>query len=122
MDAKQLLGINLRKQRKLNHLTQEQLSEKLGITTKHLGVIERGEAFCSADFLFNPDINLYSFLAAETLDFHLLILKILMFRRNSDITVIHFFTSLESFHKNRREREWGETGYGKRCGGWSEEG
>ena len=51
MDAKTLLGTNLRKQRKLNHLTQEELSEKLGITTKHLGVIERGEAFCSADFL-----------------------------------------------------------------------
>lgn len=51
MDAKKLLGTNLRKQRKLNHLTQEELSEQLGITTKHLGVIERGEAFCSADLL-----------------------------------------------------------------------
>lgn len=51
MDAKKLLGSNLRRQRKLKQLTQEELSEQLGITTKHLGVIERGEAFCSADLL-----------------------------------------------------------------------
>ena len=44
----ELLGKNVQKLRKLRGLTQEQLSEKLDITQKHLSVIENGNQFASA--------------------------------------------------------------------------
>lgn len=51
MNSKEIFGHNLRHYRKLNNLTQEQLSEKLGITALHLGRIENGKSFVTADLL-----------------------------------------------------------------------
>ena len=50
-NVKVILGANIRCYRKKKHLTQEQLAEKLGITTKHLSTIETGTNFVSADLL-----------------------------------------------------------------------
>ena len=44
----QLFGGNVRKYRKQAGLTQEQLSERLDITQKHLSIIETGPQFASA--------------------------------------------------------------------------
>lgn len=51
MNVKETFGRNLREARKNRKLTQEQLAEQLSITPQHLGSIERGEAFVSADLL-----------------------------------------------------------------------
>ena len=47
----QLFGRNVRKYRKIARLTQEQLSEKLGITQKHLSIVETGTQFASAGLI-----------------------------------------------------------------------
>lgn len=47
----QLFGQNLRRHRKQAGLTQEQLSEKLGISQKHLSIIENGAQFASASLI-----------------------------------------------------------------------
>lgn len=46
-----LFGRNVRKFRKERKLTQEQLSEKLGISQKHLSIIETGAQFASASLI-----------------------------------------------------------------------
>ena len=46
------LGLRIRKARKQKDLTQEQLSEKSGISTAFLGHIERGTRKLSVDTLF----------------------------------------------------------------------
>jgi transcriptional regulator with XRE-family HTH domain len=48
---KSIFGTNLKYYRKQKHLSQEQLSEKLNISPKHLGTIERGITFISANLL-----------------------------------------------------------------------
>jgi len=50
-DVKTILGANIKYYRKKQCLTQEQLAEDLGITTKHLSTIETGAHFVSADLL-----------------------------------------------------------------------
>lgn len=47
----QLFGQNLRRYRKQAGLTQEQLSERLGISQKHLSIIENGAQFASASLI-----------------------------------------------------------------------
>lgn len=47
----QLFGQNVRRYRKQAGLTQEQLSEKLGISQKHLSIIENGAQFASASLI-----------------------------------------------------------------------
>ena len=47
----QMFGQNVRKYRKARNLTQEQLSEKLGISQKHLSIIETGTQFASASLI-----------------------------------------------------------------------
>ena len=47
----QLFGRNVQKYRKIKNLTQEQLSEKLGISQKHLSIIETGTQFASASLI-----------------------------------------------------------------------
>ena len=42
MELKKELGLNVKKYRRLNNLTQEQLAEKGGIDNKHLSKIENG--------------------------------------------------------------------------------
>jgi transcriptional regulator with XRE-family HTH domain len=51
MDVKSVFGENLKFYRKAKHLSQEQLSEKVDISVKHLSSIERGLTFVSADLL-----------------------------------------------------------------------
>ena len=51
MKIKSLFGENLKFYRKTKKLSQEQLSEKLKISVKHLSSIERGLTFVSADLL-----------------------------------------------------------------------
>jgi transcriptional regulator with XRE-family HTH domain len=51
MDIKATFGENLKFYRKEKHLSQEQLSEKVDISVKHLSSIERGLNFVSADLL-----------------------------------------------------------------------
>ena len=51
VDYKIGMGKRLRKQRKLLHLTQEQLAEKLNVSVKHYGGVERGSAGLSIENL-----------------------------------------------------------------------
>jgi transcriptional regulator with XRE-family HTH domain len=51
MDIKRLFGLNLKRYRKEGRLSQEELSEKVDISVKHLSKIERGLTFVSADLL-----------------------------------------------------------------------
>ena len=51
MDIKAIFGENLKFYCKEKHLSQEQLSEKVDISVKHLSSIERGLNFVSADLL-----------------------------------------------------------------------
>ena len=58
MEIKTLFGLNLKHFRKEKHLSQDQLSEKVDISVKHLSKIERGLTFVSADLLEKLSINL----------------------------------------------------------------
>jgi transcriptional regulator with XRE-family HTH domain len=51
MDVKITFGGNLKFYRKEKRLSQEQLSEMVDISVKHLSAIERGLTFVSADLL-----------------------------------------------------------------------
>jgi len=51
MTIKGVFGKNLRYYRKLKRLSQEELSEKVDITAKHLSAIETGSSFVSAELL-----------------------------------------------------------------------
>lgn len=51
MNVKNIFGENLRHYRKLRNITQEELSERLGITPTHLSRIENGKSFVTADLL-----------------------------------------------------------------------
>jgi transcriptional regulator with XRE-family HTH domain len=48
---KAILGANSKFYTKKQGFTQEQLADKLGITPKHLSIIETGATFVSADLL-----------------------------------------------------------------------
>jgi len=58
MELKILFGSNLKIYRKKMRLSQEQLSEKVDISVKHLSKIERGLTFISADLLEKISIAL----------------------------------------------------------------
>jgi transcriptional regulator with XRE-family HTH domain len=58
MDIKKLFGLNLKRYRKKEGLSQEELSEKVDISVKHLSKIERGLTFVSADLLEKLSGNL----------------------------------------------------------------
>ena len=58
MDLKVLFGLNLKRYRKEISLSQEQLSERVDISAKHLSKIERGLTFVSADLLEKISFNL----------------------------------------------------------------
>lgn len=51
MNIKSIFGRNLKVYRNAKNLSQEQLSEKAGISVKHLSSIERGLTFVSAGLL-----------------------------------------------------------------------
>ena len=58
MDIKSSFGEKLKFYRKEKHLSQEQLSEKVDISVKHLSAIERGLTFVSSDLLEKLSISL----------------------------------------------------------------
>jgi transcriptional regulator with XRE-family HTH domain len=58
MGIKTLFGLNLKRYRKEERLSQEELSEKVNISVKHLSKIERGLTFVSADLLEKLSDNL----------------------------------------------------------------
>lgn len=45
INIKKILGINLRKLRKINNLTQEEFAETIGMATKTVNIIENGRQF-----------------------------------------------------------------------------
>lgn len=47
-----LFGQNVKKFRKLAGLTQEQLSERLGVSQKHLSIIESGDDYKCNQYVF----------------------------------------------------------------------
>jgi len=51
MGIKSVFGANLKYYRKKRNLSQEELSEQVGITPKHLSTIETGATFVSANLL-----------------------------------------------------------------------
>lgn len=51
MNIKRIFGENLKHYRKKIGLTQEELAEKVGVGTVHLGNIETGKKFVSAELL-----------------------------------------------------------------------
>jgi transcriptional regulator with XRE-family HTH domain len=58
MNVKAIFGANLKLFRKEKKLSQEQLSEKVDITVKHLSEIERGIVFASAGLIEKLSENL----------------------------------------------------------------
>lgn len=74
MDVKSVFGRNLKFYRKAKHLSQEQLSEKVDISAKHLSSIERGLTFVSADLLyklaFTVEIPVFWFFINDKDTFH----------------------------------------------------
>lgn len=51
MNVKEIFGENLKHYRKLNNITQEELSEKLQVNPSHLSRIENGKSFVTAELL-----------------------------------------------------------------------
>ena len=51
MDIKSIFGANLKYYRKKRKLSQEELAEKVDISTKHLSTIETGSSFVSTELL-----------------------------------------------------------------------
>ncbi|MDR2808578.1 MAG: helix-turn-helix domain-containing protein [Spirochaetaceae bacterium] len=58
MNIKSSFGENLKFYRKEKHLSQEELSERVGISVKHLSSIERGLTFVSAELLEKLTVSL----------------------------------------------------------------
>ena len=58
MEIKKRFGLNLKRFRKEKRLSQEELSEEIDISVKHLSKIERGLTFISADLLEKLSENL----------------------------------------------------------------
>jgi transcriptional regulator with XRE-family HTH domain len=69
MDTKTLLGKRIRSLRRLNDLSQEQLSEQANISAKYIGEVERGKANLTIDFLERISITLNVDLP-DLFDFH----------------------------------------------------
>jgi len=69
MNVKGIFGKNLKYYRKEKKLSQEQLSENVEITVKHLSEIERGIVFASAGLMEklaeNLDIPIFAFFLTD---------------------------------------------------------
>ena len=74
MDIKAVFGENLKFYRKEKHLSQEQLSEKVDISVKHLSSIERGLTFVSADLMeklaYSVDVPVFYFFVNKRVFFY----------------------------------------------------
>jgi transcriptional regulator with XRE-family HTH domain len=51
MDLKEIMAMNLRRKRHEQHLTQEELAERAGLSTRYVGAIERGDVSASVTVL-----------------------------------------------------------------------
>jgi len=58
MEIKSIFGENLKRCRKAKKLSQEQLSEQVDISVKHLSALERGVTFVSAELLERLAVSL----------------------------------------------------------------
>jgi len=69
MNVKGVFGKNLKYYRKEKKLSQEQLSDNVGITVKHLSEIERGIVFASANLMEklaeNLDLPIFAFFLTD---------------------------------------------------------
>ncbi|MCL1911088.1 MAG: helix-turn-helix domain-containing protein [Leptospirales bacterium] len=74
MNIKAVFGENLKLYRKAKNLSQEQLSEKVDISVKHLSSIERGLTFVSAELLeklaVSVGVPVFCFFVKEKETFH----------------------------------------------------
>ncbi|HXQ05412.1 MAG TPA: helix-turn-helix transcriptional regulator [Bradyrhizobium sp.] len=51
MDLKEIMAMNLRRKRHDQHMTQEELAERAGLSTRYVGAIERGDVSASVTVL-----------------------------------------------------------------------
>jgi transcriptional regulator with XRE-family HTH domain len=51
MDLKEIMAMNLRRKRHDQHMTQEKLAERAGLSTRYVGAIERGDVSASVTVL-----------------------------------------------------------------------
>ena len=51
MDLKEIMAMNLRRKRHERHMTQEELAERAGLSTRYVGAIERGDVSASVTVL-----------------------------------------------------------------------
>ena len=51
MDLKDIMAMNLRRKRHDQHMTQEELAERAGLSTRYVGAIERGDVSASVTVL-----------------------------------------------------------------------
>jgi transcriptional regulator with XRE-family HTH domain len=74
MNVKGVFGKNLKYYRKEKKLSQEQLSENVGITVKHLSEIERGIVFASAGLMEklaeNLNIPIFAFFLTDNIIYY----------------------------------------------------
>ena len=74
MDIKSIFGKNLKLYRKAKNLSQEQLSEKVDISVKHLSSIERGQNFVSSDLLerlaVSVEVPVFCFFLSDDKNFY----------------------------------------------------
>lgn len=96
---KKAMGERLRIQRKLHHLTQEQLAEKLDISIKHYSEAERGIIGLSVDNLIKVSeilgISLDYLLKGITIDYPVPVRMIEIYSACPDSKREHFLEILE---------------------------
>ena len=51
MDLREIMAMNLRRKRHERHMTQEELAERAGLSTRYVGAIERGDVSASVTVL-----------------------------------------------------------------------
>ena len=51
MDLKEIMATNLRRKRHDQHMTQEELAERAGLSARYVGAIERGDVSASVTVL-----------------------------------------------------------------------
>jgi len=51
MDLKEIMAMNLRRKRHEQHMTQEELAERAGLSARYVGAIERGDVSASVTVL-----------------------------------------------------------------------
>ena len=100
MDIKLIFGKNLKFYRKLKHLSQDELSEKVNISVKHLSSIERGLTFVSSDLLeklaISVEVPVFYFFVNENDIFY----NASMLKPIDDIIEKHLIKTIEEIKKD----------------------